>query len=61
MLYEVITRIAPRPACVLITADHSEELRTRMQDLGLPMLRKPVKPGALRALLGAFAQRRAAA
>ncbi len=61
LMLDLRDRIAPRPACVLITADHSEELRTRMQDLGLPMLRKPVKPGALRALLGAFAQRRAAA
>jgi CheY-like chemotaxis protein len=43
------------PSGVLVTADHSAELAQRARDLGFPMLRKPVKPAALRALLGALA------
>jgi Na+/proline symporter/signal transduction histidine kinase len=43
---------------VMITADHGESLRMRLQERGIPLLRKPVRPGALRALLGAVAQRR---
>lgn len=39
----------------LVTADHSPALAERARDLGFPLLRKPVKPGALRALLGALA------
>jgi PAS domain S-box-containing protein len=42
----------------LVTADHSPALAVRARDLGFPLLRKPVKPGALRALLGALAAQR---
>jgi PAS domain S-box-containing protein len=38
----------------LITADHGAALTTRANELGFKVLRKPVKPAALRALLGAL-------
>ncbi|HSN69866.1 MAG TPA: response regulator, partial [Steroidobacteraceae bacterium] len=46
------------PAGVLITANRSESLRARVDELGVPLLHKPVKPAALRALLSSFARRR---
>jgi signal transduction histidine kinase/ActR/RegA family two-component response regulator len=42
----------------LVTADHSVALAERARELGFPLLRKPVKPAALRALLGALAAQR---
>lgn len=39
----------------LITADHSVALAVHARSIGYPVLRKPVKPAALRALLGALA------
>jgi CheY-like chemotaxis protein len=42
---------APPPPGALITADASPELKTRARDLGYALLRKPVKPAALRALI----------
>ena len=45
---------APAPGA-LITADHSMALALQARSLGYPVLRKPVKPAALRALLGALA------
>jgi len=42
---------APPPPGALITADASVELKTRARDLGYVLLRKPVKPAALRALI----------
>ena len=44
---------AARPGA-LVTADHSPALAERARALGFPLLRKPVKPAALRALLGAL-------
>lgn len=41
----------------LITADGSPELKQRARDLGLSVLLKPVRPGALRALLSALSRR----
>jgi DNA-binding response OmpR family regulator len=38
----------------LITADHGTALTTRANELGYKVLRKPIKPAALRALLGAL-------
>jgi PAS domain S-box-containing protein len=38
----------------LVTADHSSAVDQRARALGYTVLRKPVKPGALRALLGAL-------
>ncbi len=45
----------------LITADHSPALAERARSLGYPVLRKPVKPAALRALLGSMASQRRSA
>jgi len=39
----------------LVTADHTAALAERARALGYPVLRKPLKPAALRALLGALA------
>ena len=41
----------------LITADGSPELKQRARDLSLSVLLKPVRPGALRALLSALSRR----
>lgn len=41
----------------LITADGSSELKQRARTLGYPLLHKPVKPAALRALLTALANK----
>ncbi len=46
------------PPGALVTADHSATLAERARTLGFPLLRKPVKPAALRALLGALAAQR---
>ncbi|MBT8768926.1 PAS domain-containing hybrid sensor histidine kinase/response regulator [Metapseudomonas boanensis] len=40
----------PVPA-VIITADRSDQCRRELQQLGVPLLNKPVKPGKLRAVL----------
>jgi CheY-like chemotaxis protein len=42
---------APPPPGALITADTSAELAVRARALGYALLRKPVKPAALRALI----------
>jgi len=42
----------------LLTADYAPQLATRAGELGFTVLRKPVKPAALRALLGALAAQR---
>ncbi|MGF1651389.1 MAG: hybrid sensor histidine kinase/response regulator, partial [Hyphomicrobiaceae bacterium] len=46
---------------VIITADHSPETAKKIRDKGLALLRKPVKAGALRALLTRYARQRIAA
>jgi DNA-binding response OmpR family regulator len=43
-----------------VTANASEEVVAGARAGGFEMLRKPVKPAALRALLAAFARRKAA-
>ncbi|MGH8157966.1 MAG: hybrid sensor histidine kinase/response regulator [Rhodanobacter sp.] len=48
---------APLPPAALITADGSSELKQRARALGYPMLHKPVRPAALRALLTALLRR----
>jgi PAS domain S-box-containing protein len=45
-------------AGALITADHSATLSKRAGESGFPLLRKPLKPAALRALLSALAVQR---
>ena len=47
----------PLPPAALITADGSSELKQRAPALGYPLLHKPVKPAALRALLTALVRR----
>ncbi|MDF3936450.1 PAS domain-containing hybrid sensor histidine kinase/response regulator [Pseudomonas citronellolis] len=39
---------------VMITADRSDDCRRALQQLGMPLLNKPVKPGKLRAALSAL-------
>jgi CheY-like chemotaxis protein len=43
--------LSPPPPGALITADASPELKARARSLGHALLRKPVKPAALRALI----------
>lgn len=43
-------RVAPLPA-ILVTADHSGEADSAAAELGCPVLKKPLKPAALRALI----------
>jgi Na+/proline symporter/signal transduction histidine kinase/CheY-like chemotaxis protein len=50
----------PPPPGALITADASVELKTRARDLGYALLRKPVKPAALRALIAQLGRANAA-
>lgn len=45
-------------AGALVTADASEEVSQRARTLGFEVLRKPVRPGALRALIAALIRRR---
>ena len=45
--------VAHAPAA-LVTADHGAEVAERARVLGYKVLRKPVKPAALRGLLGAL-------
>jgi hypothetical protein len=41
-------------AAALITADHGPEAALLARTAGYPLLRKPLRPAALRTLLGAF-------
>ncbi|WP_447731306.1 hybrid sensor histidine kinase/response regulator [Rhodanobacter soli] len=45
------------PPVAMITADGSSELKQRARALGYPVLHKPVRPAALRALLSALLRR----
>lgn len=55
---ELIQRITelrgPGCAAALITADHAAELTRAARRAGVPLLHKPLRPAALRALLSAF-------
>jgi PAS domain S-box-containing protein len=55
---ELISRIAevrgPGCAAALITADHGAEVTRAARRSGVPLLHKPLRPAALRALLSAF-------
>lgn len=52
---EVIRSLRERSAselpAVIITADRSDQCRRELQQLGIPLLNKPVKPGKLRAVI----------
>jgi CheY-like chemotaxis protein/anti-sigma regulatory factor (Ser/Thr protein kinase) len=52
-LLQSLAEIAPVRGA-LVTADHTEALSEHASALGYKVLRKPVKPAALRALLGAL-------
>jgi CheY-like chemotaxis protein len=58
LLVELCHACEPATPGALVTADHSPALAERARDHGFPLLRKPVKPAALRALLGALAAQR---
>ena len=61
-LLERLVRHAPAGqsrAGALLTAGATEALLSRAGELGLPVLRKPVRPAALRALITALADRAA--
>ncbi len=51
------TLVETLPPVVVITADGSTELKQRARTLGYPLLHKPVRPAALRALLSALVRR----
>ncbi|WP_448095728.1 hybrid sensor histidine kinase/response regulator [Luteibacter yeojuensis] len=51
------TKITSMPPAAMVTADGSTELKQRARTLGYPLLHKPVRPAALRALLVALAKR----
>jgi len=48
------------PPGALITAEGGDELQRRAREQGYPVLQKPVKPAALRALIAALGKRRSA-
>jgi len=58
LLVELCRSGGSPPAGALVTADHSAALAERARQHGFTLLRKPVKPAALRALLGALASQR---
>jgi len=51
------TKVVPMPPAAMVTADGSTELKQRARALGYPLLHKPVRPAALRAMLVALAKR----
>jgi CheY-like chemotaxis protein len=53
-LLQQITDRQGKTPMALITADHTAELTRAARRAGVPLLHKPVRPAALRALLGGF-------
>ena len=53
----VTTHITFRDVPALLTADATELLLLQAGELGIPVLRKPVRPAALRALVSALVDR----
>ncbi|MBU6247939.1 MAG: PAS-domain containing protein [Xanthomonadaceae bacterium] len=58
-LQQLRGRLGSLPPVAMITADGSSDLKQRARELGYPLLHKPVRPAALRALLGALVRRQA--
>ena len=58
---ELLRRLQPSQdatlAAALITADHSPEVAVIARAAGYPLLHKPIRPAAMRALLSAFGRR----
>ena len=50
-LQQLCSASDPPPPAAMITADGSSDLKRRARSLGYPLLHKPVRPAALRALL----------
>lgn len=50
-----------QPPAAIITADHSPEVQRQLREKDIPVLRKPVKAGALRALVTQMTRRQMAA
>ena len=57
LLEELRTHVSAAPPAALITADGSPELKLRARQQGLSVLRKPVRPAALRALISSLSRR----
>jgi PAS domain S-box-containing protein len=59
-LIEILRReLAPHPPpAALVTAESGDALQRRCREAGYPLLGKPVRPAALRALIAALAKRR---
>lgn len=56
-LQQLRSVVSELPPIAMITADGSSELKQRARALGYPLLHKPVRPAALRALLSALLRR----
>jgi Na+/proline symporter/signal transduction histidine kinase/ActR/RegA family two-component response regulator len=56
-LQQLRAEVGELPPVAMITADGSSELKQRARALGYPILHKPVRPAALRALLSALVRR----
>jgi CheY-like chemotaxis protein len=50
--------LGQRLPAILITANYTEAVRSAAEAIGCPILNKPVRPGALRALLAQMLRRR---
>jgi signal transduction histidine kinase len=56
-LQQLAKAVGELPPVAMITADGSSELKQRARALGYPLLHKPVRPAALRALLTALVRK----
>lgn len=52
MLREQLLSVMPPRPCVIITADHSEDVRADVAAAGCQLLHKPLKPLALKSMMG---------
>lgn len=53
-MQDLRAQLGALPPVVVVTADASAEVKRRAEALGYPVVLKPVRPGALRAVLAAF-------
>ena len=61
VIEELRDKIAADLPAAILTADHSPEVHRKLRDDAIPVLRKPVKAGALRATISKLARRPLAA
>ena len=61
LLARLRSRFDEQIAGVLITADRSEEVKQSADSMGLPMINKPVRPAALRAVISRYQTKAVAA